>query len=274
MVARALASAAPERQREEDDHGDRHAGACRHRPRVYGAGRLCYGRRVHYAARREYDNDAPLMFIPLYDDNPDDPLFYPFVTRSLVVANILVFVVFQSGLVYATAHLAALGFGFIPATLLDEVEATVPAAPPAFTILTYMFLHGGWMHLLGNMLFLWIFGDNVEHAMGRVRFLVFYLACGVAGGLAHFLSAPTSTVPLVGASAAIAGIVVAYLLLFPHAKVWVLVLMRIPLRLAAKWVLGTWVAFQFLNAIVAAGDRIAWWHDLTSGYAGRKLIED
>jgi membrane associated rhomboid family serine protease len=211
------------------------------------------------------------MFIPLYDDKPDDPLFYPFVTRALLIVNVVVFVVFQSGLVHRAPHLAVLGWAFVPAALTGDA-ATGAAAPPGITLLTYMFLHGGWMHLLGNMLFLWVFGDNVEHAMGRVRFFGFYLACGVAGGFAHYLSMPTSTVPLVGASAAIAGIVVAYLMLFPHAKVWVLVLMRIPLRLAARWVLGTWVALQFVNAFIAAGDRVAWWAHVGGIVAGAALV--
>jgi membrane associated rhomboid family serine protease len=213
------------------------------------------------------------MFIPLYDENPNDPLFYPFVTRALVVANLLVFALFQTGLVTPRPWAAILGFGFIPGTLTNDLATGAEMVPPAFTLVTYMFLHGGWMHLFGNLLFLWIFGDNVEHAMGRVRFLLFYLACGVAGGVAHYLSNPGSTAPLVGASAAIAGVVAAYVLLFPHAKIWVLFLMRIPLRLAARWVLGTWIAFQIVNALSATpDDQIAWWAHVGGVAAGAVLV--
>ena len=178
------------------------------------------------------------MFIPLYDDNPYDPLFYPYVTRLLVVANVAVFVLFQSPLLLPDPASTVLTFGVTPAAFTVPVDGDSVVIPVELTFITYMFLHGGWLHLIGNMLFLWVFGDNVEHAMGRLRFLLFYVACGVAGGGAHYLSAPDSTAPLIGASAAIAGVVAAYLMLFPHAKVWVLLFMRIPLKLAAKWVLA------------------------------------
>jgi membrane associated rhomboid family serine protease len=135
-----------------------------------------------------------------------------------------------------------------------------------------MFLHGGWMHLIGNLLFLWIFGDNVEHAMGRMRFLFFYLACGVAGGFTHFLSAPDSTAPLIGASAAIAGVVAAYLMLFPNVKIWVLLFFRIPLKLSAKWVLGFWILFQFVNLFVSTDVQTAWWAHVGGLIAGAILV--
>jgi membrane associated rhomboid family serine protease len=122
------------------------------------------------------------------------------------------------------------------------------------------------------MLFLWVFGDNVEHAMGRLRFVVFYLSCGIAGGFAHFLSMPDSNVPLLGASAAIAGIVAAYLILFPYAKVWVLFLMRIPLRLSAIWVLGSWIVFQIFNVIFMMEEETAWWAHIGGLIAGALLV--
>lgn len=135
-----------------------------------------------------------------------------------------------------------------------------------------MFLHAGWMHLIGNMLFLWVFGDNVEDAMGHVRFLVFYLAAGVAGGLAHMLSVPDSTIPLVGASGAIAGVVAAYLILHPRVKLWVLVLGRIPLKISAMWALGAWAAFQVIMLLVASDHTTAWWAHIGGFVAGAALV--
>jgi membrane associated rhomboid family serine protease len=213
------------------------------------------------------------MFIPIYDDNPNDPKFYPFVTRGLVAINVIVFLLFQSELLYREAMAAVLGFGLIPVTVTHQISTGVDLIPPELTFVTYMFLHGGWMHLIGNMLFLWVFGDNVEHAMGRLRFLLFFLLCGIAGGFAHYLSMPDSNVPLVGASAAIAGVVAAYLMLFPHAKIWVLLLMRIPVRLSAKWILGAWIGFQFVS-LFAAGpdDNTAWFAHIGGLAAGAVLV--
>jgi membrane associated rhomboid family serine protease len=212
------------------------------------------------------------MFIPLYDDNPNDPRFFPYVTRGLVLLNIFIFVFFQLP-AFATDPLVPIKtFGITPAAVGFQVPGAAVVVPTEITFITYMFLHGGWMHLIGNMLFLWVFGDNVEHAMGRLRFLLFYLACGVAGGVAHYLSVPDSTAPLIGASAAIAGIVAAYLMLFPHAKIWVLVFARIPVKLAAKWVLSAWVVFQFVNIFISTDAQTAWWAHVGGLIAGAILV--
>ena len=101
------------------------------------------------------------------------------------------------------------------------------------TLITYMFLHAGWLHLISNMLFLWVFADNVEDAFGHWGFLVFYLICGIAGALIHTALQPSSHAPLIGASAAVSGVLGAYIVLFPKARVWILLLMRIPLRISA-----------------------------------------
>ena len=212
------------------------------------------------------------MFIPLYDDNPNDPMFYPFVTRGLVGLNVIVFVFFQLPLFNPDPDATIFTFGITPAALGANMPLSAVAVPAELTFLTYMFLHGGWMHLIGNMLFLWIFGDNVEHAMGRLRFLLFYLACGIAGGVAHYLAYSGSSDPLIGASAAIAGVVAAYLMLFPHAKIWVLLLMRIPVKLSAKWILGAWVLFQFVNLLIATDEQVAWWAHVGGLLAGAVLV--
>ena len=212
------------------------------------------------------------MFIPLYDDNPNDPKFFPYMTRGLVAINFFIFVFLQLPIFHDDPELIIINFAIIPAAAgfgLDGVEIAIPFP---VTFLTYMFLHGGWMHLIGNMLFLWVFGDNVEHAMGRRRFLLFYLACGAAGGATHYLSAPDSTAPLIGASAAIAGTVAAYLMLFPHAKIWILLFFRIPLKLSAKWVLGFWVMFQFVNLFVSTDPQTAWWAHVGGLIAGAILV--
>jgi membrane associated rhomboid family serine protease len=192
------------------------------------------------------------MFVPLYDDNPYDKLFYPYVTRALVFINALVFVFFQLPVFTDDPEAVVVNFAIIPAFSGFGLDGTEVAIPFPVTFLTYMFLHGGWMHLIGNMLFLWVFGDNVEHAMGRMRFLFFYLACGAAGGFAHFLSAPDSTAPLIGASAAIAGTVAAYLMLFPNVKIWIL--------------------FQFVNLVVSTDAQTAWGAHIGGLIAGAILV--
>jgi membrane associated rhomboid family serine protease len=126
------------------------------------------------------------------------------------------------------------------------------------TYVTYAFLHGDFFHLAGNMLFLWVFGDNVEDALGHFRFLIFYLLCAAGGAVVHGWIAPASQVPLIGASGAIAGIVAAYLILHPRVKVWVLAFGRIPLRIPAYITLGLWIAFQFAMLALGGEDQISW----------------
>jgi membrane associated rhomboid family serine protease len=123
------------------------------------------------------------------------------------------------------------------------------------------------------MVFLWVFADNVEDATGHARFLVFYGLTAIGGGIAYVLSAPSSTSPLIGASGAIAGIIAAYFMLTPYAKVWILVLGPIPVRLRALWVLGFWIAFQVYSALAGTGDsQIAWWTHVGGLATGAVLI--
>ena len=125
--------------------------------------------------------------------------------------------------------------------------------PEGYTLLTYMFLHGDILHLLSNMLFLWVFGDNVEDAMGHVRFLFFYLACGVFAGLFHCWMMPNSDLPTIGSSGAVAGVIAAYLMLHPRVSVWVLAFKFIPLRITAGLVLGLWIALQVVMIALGVG---------------------
>jgi membrane associated rhomboid family serine protease len=150
--------------------------------------------------------------------------------------------------------------GIIPAVVNDvrELPESLVLVPEGFTYVTYAFLHGDFFHIAGNMLFLWVFGDNVEDALGHYRYFLFYLACAAAGAAFHGMLAPGSEIPLVGASGAIAGIVAAYLILHPRVKVWVLAFGRIPLRIPAFIPLVLWVGFQVL--MLAGGDdgNISW----------------
>jgi membrane associated rhomboid family serine protease len=216
-----------------------------------------------------------MVFVPLYDYNPMRYVRRPYVTYGLIAANTIIFLIFQTDLVLQIGDRAAMLFGVTPADI--GVGARLPrgygALPEEVTLVTYMFLHGGWLHLIGNMLFLWVFGDNVEDAMGHLRFLAFYLLCGIAAGFAHYLSARSSSVPLVGASGAIAGIIAAYLMLHPRAKIWVLLFGRIPLKLSAMWVLGIWVAVQVVNIVAKTDDDTAWWGHAGGLIAGAILIQ-
>ena len=159
--------------------------------------------------------------LPLNDDNPTEHT--PVVTITFIVACCLVFL-YQSSLPPAPGEAFVYQYGAIPSVVFGH--AMLPpevAAVPAFaTMLTSMFLHGSWMHLIGNMLYLWVFGNNIEDIMGHARFILFYVVCGVLAALSHALTDPTSTVPMVGASGAISGVLGAYLLLFPHARVLLL----------------------------------------------------
>ena len=189
--------------------------------------------------------------IPLRDDNPTT--LKPVITVGLIALCTLVFFWQLSLGAHAEAMIQALGV--MPAALFgnQSLPPELRQVPAALTVVTSMFLHGGWMHLIGNMLYLWIFGNNVEDAMGHGRFVVFYLLCGVAAVLAQALPAPDSTIPMIGASGAISGVLGAYLLLYPHARVLVLIPLGYLSRmvyLPAMVVLGFWFLLQFLSILL------------------------
>ncbi|MEP5514601.1 MAG: rhomboid family intramembrane serine protease [Bauldia litoralis] len=168
-----------------------------------------------------------------------------------------------------------LSFGLIPGVFNDYfvLPDDLVVVSDQMTLLTYAFLHGSLWHLVGNMVFLWVFADNVEDAFGHVRFIIFYVLCAIGAGYAYVLTDPTSQAPVIGASGAVAGIVAAYLMLHPPQKVWVLVLARVPLRLSAFWVLGFWVLFQVYAILVAQpGDEVAWWSHIGGLITGAILV--
>jgi membrane associated rhomboid family serine protease len=191
--------------------------------------------------------------IPLRDDNPRGSP--PIISVAFIVICVLVFL-WQFSLGQVGGQRAIYALGVIPAVLLggQQLPPELQVVPPSLTILTSMFMHGGWMHLIGNMLYLWIFGDNVEDSMGHGRFMVFYLLCGVAAALAQAVPEPSSQIPMVGASGAISGVLGAYLLLHPHARVLVAVPLGFILhtmRLPAGIVLVLWFGLQLLSNLMA-----------------------
>ncbi len=216
-----------------------------------------------------------MALLPLKDDNPLRRIRFQYVTVALIAICGAVFL-WQLSLAEAAAA-ASYGLGTIPAVLVGgrQLDPELFIIPAALTLVTGMFLHGGGMHLLGNMLFLWIFGDNIEDAMGHLRFLAFYLLCGVAGGLAHAAGNPQSEFPVIGASGAIAGVLGAYLVLHPKARVLTLFMFYL-VRLPAFVVLGGWIGLQFLQllSMESGGDGggVAWWAHIGGFIAGMILV--
>jgi len=209
--------------------------------------------------------------LPLKDDVPTQS--FPLVTVAIIVANVVVYL-YELALGFpGEASRAAVAaaerayeafiyeFGLIPCRIGDvcpsRLSTMLAGAPsPWLTVFTSMFVHGGLFHVGGNMLYLWIFGNNVEDAMGKLRFLVFYVLCGVAAAGAQYLSDPPSAVPMVGASGAVSGALGAYLLLFPSARVWTLVIFGFFWRLVpipALVVLGFWIVVQVANGLFTFG---------------------
>ncbi len=220
------------------------------------------------------------MFVPVHDINPLKRLPFQWVTVALIALNILSYLVLSTEY-FAPINQYVVEFALIPAELLGrsyplsrevfQLYEPLPM-PEEFTVLTYMFVHLGFLHLAGNMAFLWVFGDNVEDAMGHVRFALFYLLCGVIAALVQVSLIPESFIPVVGASGAVGGVIAAYLMLHPNVKIWVLVLYRIPLRVTAAWAIGFWVAVQIYNAIFSEIDTVAWGAHLGGLAAGAVLI--
>ncbi|HXI03671.1 MAG TPA: rhomboid family intramembrane serine protease [Candidatus Saccharimonadales bacterium] len=212
--------------------------------------------------------------IPLRDENPTRR--FPVVTVALIAVNCLAFL-YELALPPATRADLVMVRGLVPALVWN-----LPALGPAFavpvgaSVFTSMFLHGDILHLLGNMLFLWVFGDNVEDRMGRGRFIVFYLVCGMAAAATQVAAMPGSRVPMIGASGAISGVLGAYMLLFPRARVLTLVPIFIFIqfmRLPAVFVLGIWFLYQVLLSFAAgSGGGVAWFAHIGGFIAGVVLL--
>lgn len=213
------------------------------------------------------------MFLPLHDTNRLVHVDFPFVNYGILAITVLVFLVQLAG-GPRLADQFHVEFGMIPVVVRDLYDSPAPWLPDQAGLLTYMFLHADWLHLLSNMLFLWVFGDNVEDALGHFRYLLFYLACGALAGLAHLLVYPDSVSPLIGASGAVAGVIGAYILLYPHVRVWVLsrIVIPLPLAIPAWAVLGLWIGTQVFTIIVGGDGGVAWWAHIGGVIAGAVLI--
>ncbi len=216
--------------------------------------------------------------IPYRDDVPSRTL--PLMTILLIVANVLVFV-YQLSLPAPRLQAFIQFNGFVPARLGGLAQHPVDTvAITARSLLGSQFLHGGWLHLIGNMLYLWVFGDNVEDRMGPLRFLGFYLLCGVLAGLAHLIANPGSPVPAIGASGAVAGVLGAYLLCHPFARISTIIPLFLfwpVVELPAILVLGSWFVVQLFNGAAAIGvsaetSGVAWWAHVGGFLAGLALL--
>ena len=188
--------------------------------------------------------------IPLKDDNPTDNK--PIVTYWLIGICVFVFIIELSSNSYRTGAFFY-SFGLIPSVLLGHIQLSqdLYVIPAFLTIFSSMFVHGGFMHLIGNMLYMWIFADNIEDNLGPKRFITFYLLCGICAAMAQVIMDTHSQIPMVGASGAIGGVLGAYLINHPHAKVLVLIPLGFfsqILRIKAIYVLGFWFILQFINS--------------------------
>lgn len=204
------------------------------------------------------------MFVPIYDGVPLRFTRSAFITYGLVAACTAVQLLLRFGPQQESEIAVMAGFGLIPSVLFGT--AVLPEglahAPAWLTPFSNILLHASFAHLLGNLLFLWVFGDNVEDAMGHARFLAFFFLCGLGGSLAHALAYPASEQPLVGASGAISGVIAAYLMLYPRVRVWGLAFKWIPVHIPAVYTLGGWIVFQAASAWFDPQGDIGWWAHL------------
>lgn len=227
---------------------------------------------------------------PLSDENPTE--LTPYITVALIAINVIVWVYLQgAGLTEAALFSSVCEYGLIPAELTGETGGyrgvqLLPGVLCRFggltwpTLLTSMFLHGSWLHLIGNMWFLWVFGNNIEDSMGHLRYLAFYLLTGLAADGAHIWTLPDSVVPTVGASGAISGVMGAYLVLYPRVRVNTLFIILFFIRIipVPAWlVLGEWFLIQFLQGLTVSatqvGGGVAFWAHVGGFVAGVLLVK-
>ncbi|MDU4960556.1 MAG: rhomboid family intramembrane serine protease [Sporomusaceae bacterium] len=210
--------------------------------------------------------------IPLRDNLRSHSL--PIMTIGLIISN---FYVFYQELRLSDRALTAMiqQYGLTPIFLIEAINAASTAVADYSPLFSNLFLHGGWLHIIGNMWYLWLFGDNVEDWLGRLPFLAFFLLTGLIANLTHILLDPFSTIPVIGASGAVSGILGAYLILYPTARIKTLVPIFIFLQIfeiPAMLFLGLWFFLQ-LQGSAAAGSNIAWWAHVGGFLAGMLLIK-
>jgi len=214
--------------------------------------------------------------IPIRDNVPSST--YPIVTVGLIAINSVVFL-YELSLGSRLSDFLST-FGLVPTRYFHLVELEKAYITRFLPFFTSMFLHGGWLHIIGNMWYLWIFGDNVEDRMGHIKYLIFYILCGLAAGFVHLFTNPSSGLPTVGASGAIAGVMGAYLVLYPKARVWTLIPIFFFIRfieVPAFIILGFWIFIQFISgtsALMSSPSQggVAWWAHIGGFAAGAVLV--
>jgi membrane associated rhomboid family serine protease len=210
---------------------------------------------------------------PYKDDNPTNT--FPYVTIGIIAMNVAVFVL--QILSSTDGQRIIFAYGAIPHNIVT-METTQPIHP-VLTIFTSMFMHGGLFHIFGNMLYLWIFGNNIEDRLGHIRFVVFYLFCGITAALSHTLTAAGSNIPMIGASGAVSGVLGAYLLLFPYARIHTVIFLGFfvqTVRIPALIVIGFWAIIQVVNGLVTQGPNqggVAWFAHVGGFLAGLLTIK-
>ncbi len=217
-----------------------------------------------------------MLFLPISDDSPRRRP--PAVTCGLIALCTIVFL-WQIDQGPRAQRAIALAYGMVPAVLFGEAELPhrLQLVPSWATLITSMFLHGGWLHLIGNMIYLWLFGRGVESALGSLRYLVFYLLCGVAAGLTQAIIDPASELPMIGASGAIAGTLGGYLVLYPRGNVvlfaWIFIFVRL-ISVPAVLMLGLWFLLQLASGLAAAPDEsgVAFWAHVGGFVLGALLV--
>ena len=216
------------------------------------------------------------MILPIKDDNPTRTV--PFVTVALVVVNFAIYF-YQIFLPEEVVRMIDVTYGVVPAELVRALHQPIGTSYPVLlTLITSQFLHGSIIHVGGNMLYLWIFGNNIEDILGHVRYLFYYLICGIIAGGIFVLSSPNSTIPTIGASGAISGILGAYLIRFPRARVlvvfWLLIFIRL-IYIPAYIVLGFWIFLQVVSAMLSRPGEggIAWYAHVGGFVAGIALLK-
>ena len=214
-----------------------------------------------------------MPFLPIHDQNDRQRISTPYVTWCAILLCVVVFL-WQAGLSERDEYRQTLAFGFVPGLMFTDLRLApqLQEIPVVLTLITTQFLHADFGHLIGNMIFLYIFGDNVEDAMGHPSFVAFFLLCGILAALAHGISVPDARVPLIGASGAISGILGAYLLLRPRSRILVL-LAIVPVRLPAWLLVIGWFVLQLWYGLGPAdGDRVAYWAHIGGFVAGVVLL--
>lgn len=218
------------------------------------------------------------MMFPIRDENPQ--INIPYVTYTFIALNVLAWLALQGMGVEPALTQSVCQFGLIPADLLSQeltsrrIMCTIDGQPDWHTLISSIFMHGSWMHLIGNMWFLWIFGNNVEDSMGSLRFFVFYLLSGIAASAAQIIADTGSAVPMVGASGAIGGVMGAYIVLYPKVHVHMFFLFR-TFAIPAILMLGYWIVMQLVggfSSIGSTGGGVAFWAHVGGFVAGMALI--